>query len=76
MGAQAHLLVDARITGLLRPRATVLLETAKFIVETRKANRQAGAACTPRALSAHAWRSHTRRSQTAPSARASQEGTC
>jgi len=36
---QVHFLLDERFNGLLRPRSVVVLETAKFIVETRKQNR-------------------------------------
>ncbi len=35
----AHLLADKEFNRVLRPRAAVLVETAKYVVETRKENR-------------------------------------
>lgn len=35
----AHLVADDRVNALLAPRARVVLETAKFLLETRKDNR-------------------------------------
>ena len=36
----AHLLIDSRLNGLLAPRAATLVETAKFIVEVHKTQRE------------------------------------
>ena len=36
----AHLLVDARLNGLLRPTARCLVESAKFIVECHPSKRE------------------------------------
>jgi hypothetical protein len=35
----AHLVADARVNALLAPRARVVMETAKYLLETRKNNR-------------------------------------
>merc|ERR1711972_497143 len=37
----AHLLADPRVNGLLRPKASVSVETAKFLLEVRQENRRA-----------------------------------